>query len=35
MTQPERVEALTLGVDPRCSLDALLQLAKRLEQSGL
>ncbi len=35
MTQQERVEALTLGVDPLCSRGALLQLANRLEQSGL
>jgi hypothetical protein len=26
---------LTLGVDPRCSPEALLQLARLLQQSGL
>ena len=35
MTEQDLVESLTLGVDPRCSRQALLRLAKLLEQAGL
>ena len=35
MTDADRVEAMTLGVDPACSCQALLRLAKLLELSGL
>jgi hypothetical protein len=35
MTQGDLVEGLTLGLDPQCSREALLELAELLQQSGL
>lgn len=35
MVDQECVQGLTLGVDPRCSREALLQLAGLLQQTGL
>ena len=35
MTRQEQVECLTLGLDPRCSQEALLRLARLLQQVGL
>lgn len=35
MTRQEQVERLTLGRDPRCSPEALLQLTRLLQQAGL
>lgn len=35
MTQRDRVERLTFGVDPQSSREALLKLAELLQESGL